>query len=303
MRADITFDADGATLRGWLYRPQAENGPSPIIVMTHGWGAVKEMYLDLYAEAFADAGFAVLVYDNRHFGASDGLPRQEIDPWAQVHDHRHAITFVGTLPGVDRERIGIWGTSLSGAHVLIVGAVDWRVKCVVAQCPTISGSHNTRLRFPAGGLDDLHRRLAADRDSRSNGEEPGMIPIAPDLDASISDGADAIKAFGNDGAGWFQNMRPDRLAAWRNSVTLRTLDLYSEYEPGTYVERIGPTPVLVIAGDKDTLTPTDQTLAAYERMQQPKQLLLLPGGHYDLYGINRAAGLAAARDWFVEHLG
>jgi uncharacterized protein len=72
------------------------------------------------------------VFDNRNFGASDGEPRQEIDPWAQVRDYRHAISWAQTLPEVDAERVGVWGSSYSGAHVLVLGAIDKRVKCVVA---------------------------------------------------------------------------------------------------------------------------------------------------------------------------
>lgn len=124
MRNEIEFDADGTTLRGWLYLPQNEQGPFPAIVMAHGWGAVKELYLDIYAAELANAGFAVLLYDHRNFGASDGSPRQEIDPWPQIHDYRHAITLVGMREEIDRERIGIWGTSYSGGHVLVVAAVD-----------------------------------------------------------------------------------------------------------------------------------------------------------------------------------
>ena len=92
MRVDIEFDAEGVTLRGWFYRPDGARGPWPTVVMAHGFSAVKEMYLDAFAEGFAAAGLASLVFDNRNFGASDGEPRQEIDPWAQVRDYRHAIT-------------------------------------------------------------------------------------------------------------------------------------------------------------------------------------------------------------------
>ena len=144
MRQDIEFDAEGTTLRGWLYVPDEATGPAPTIVMCHGYSAVKEMFLDAFAEVFCDAGFCALVYDNRNLGASDGEPRQEIDPWAQVRDYRHAITFARTLDEVDGERIGIWGSSYSGAHVLVVGAIDRRVKCVVAQVPLISGHENAR---------------------------------------------------------------------------------------------------------------------------------------------------------------
>ena len=84
MRQDIEFDAEGTTLRGWLYVPDNAAGPAPTIVMCHGYSAVKELFLDAFAEVFCDAGFCALVYDNRNLGASDGEPRQEIDPWAQV---------------------------------------------------------------------------------------------------------------------------------------------------------------------------------------------------------------------------
>ncbi len=106
-RRDIEFDAEGVTLRGWFYAAEASTSAAPTVVMAHGFSAVKEMYLDEYAAVFAAAGLNALVFDNRNFGASDGIPRQEIDPWAQVRDYRHAITFATTLPGVDAARIGI----------------------------------------------------------------------------------------------------------------------------------------------------------------------------------------------------
>ena len=80
MRKDIEFDAAGVTLRGWLYLPQGAPKPAPAVVMAHGFSAVKEQHLDRFAEVFAEAGLAALVFDNRNFGASDGTPRQEIDP-------------------------------------------------------------------------------------------------------------------------------------------------------------------------------------------------------------------------------
>src|SRR5437879_6801327 len=133
MRQDIEFNAEGTTLCGWFYTPASANGPFPTIVMAHGFSAVKEMYLDKYAEVFANAGLAALVFDNRNFGSSDGEPRQEIDPWAQIRDYRHAITYARTRPEVDRERIGTWGSSYSGGHVLVVGAIDRLGECVASQ--------------------------------------------------------------------------------------------------------------------------------------------------------------------------
>src|SRR5256886_10433967 len=146
MRQDIEFNAEGTTLRGWLFTLDAGHRPFPTIVMAHGFSAVKEMYLDSFAEVFANAGLAALVFDNRNFGASDGEPRQEIDPWAQVRDYRHAITYARTRPVVDRERIGTWGSSYSGGHVLVVGAIDRRVQWVGFHVPLASGYRDI-LRF------------------------------------------------------------------------------------------------------------------------------------------------------------
>ena len=94
-------------IEGWHYLPDQRSGKAPIIVMAHGFSAVKEMYLDKFAEVFAAAGLGALVFDNRNFSASGGEPRQEIDPWEQVRDYRDAITFAETLAETDAERIGI----------------------------------------------------------------------------------------------------------------------------------------------------------------------------------------------------
>src|SRR5438874_2082167 len=177
MRQDIEFNAEGTTLRGWLFTPDAGHRPFPTIVMAHGFSAVKEMYLDSFAEVFANAGLGALVFDNRNFGASDGEPRQEIDPWAQVRDYRHAITYARTRPEVDRERIGIWGSSYSGGHVLVVGAIDRRVKCVVSQVPLISGSRNLARLVRADMMAPLREQFDADRDVRFAGGAPATVPV------------------------------------------------------------------------------------------------------------------------------
>ena len=177
MRQDVEFDAEGTTLRGWLYVPDEATGPVPTIVMCHGYSAVKELFLDAFAEVFCEAGLAALVYDNRNLGASDGEPRQEIDPWAQVRDYRHAITYARTREEVDGERIGVWGSSYSGAHVLVVGAIDRRVKCVVAQVPLISGHENARRLVRADLIKPTQDMFAADREARYRGEPPIMLPV------------------------------------------------------------------------------------------------------------------------------
>src|SRR6267142_1031082 len=177
MRQEIAFNAEGVTLRGWLYLPDRTAGPVPTIVMAHGFSAVKEMYLDAFAEVFTHAGLGALVFDNRNFGASDGEPRQEIDPWQQVRDYRHAITYACTLPTVDATRIGIWGSSYSGGHVLVVGAIDRRVRCVVAQVPLISGHRNARRLIRADLIAAVQAMFVEDRKARFAGKPHGMMAV------------------------------------------------------------------------------------------------------------------------------
>jgi fermentation-respiration switch protein FrsA (DUF1100 family) len=297
MRQDIEFDAEGVTLRGWLYLPDDDSRTVPAVVMAHGFSAVKEMYLDAFAEVFCAAGLAAVVFDNRNFGASDGEPRQEIDPWAQVRDYRHAITYAQTRTEIDPNRIGIWGSSYSGGHVLVVGAIDRRVKCVVAQVPLISGWDNVRALVRSDFLAGFRAMFDEDRAARFQGKEPQMVPVVAEdpLAPSSLPTPDSWK--------WFTETGETRAPSWRNEVTLRTVEMLSEYEPGIYIDRISPTPLLMVVAAQDHLTPSAFAIEAFERARQPKKLEILPGHHFDAYvddGFEQAAG--AARDWFAEHL-
>lgn len=296
MRRDIAFDAEGTTLRGWLYTPDAGAGPFPTVVMAHGFSAVKEQYLDRFADAFAGAGLAALVWDNRNFGASDGSPRQEIDPVAQVRDYRHAITFAETLPEVDAARIGAWGTSYSGGHVLMLGAIDRRVKCVVSQVPHISGPVSASRRTRADQLAAALARFDADRRARARGEAPTLFP------AVNEDPAGPAAMPGPKPWAFFEESRRTRAPAWRNEITLRSAEMSREYEPGTWVARISPTPLLMIVALYETLTPADLQLDAYERALHPKRLVTLACDHFEPYIEHFDAASGAAVAWFAEHL-
>ena len=297
MRTDIEFRAgDGVTLRGWHYRPKG-GGPFATIVMAHGFSAVKEMYLDRFAEAFAAAGLAAIVFDNRNFGASDGAPRQEIDPWQQISDYRDAITFALTLPETDGARIGVWGSSYSGAHVLVLGASDRRIRCVAAQVPLISGWRNARRLIRADMIAPVAAACADDRLKRFRGEAPAMLPVVSEDPA----GPAALPT--PDSWQWFTETGRTRAPSWRNEVTLRSVELFMGYEPGAWIELISPTPLLMVVALGDHLTVADEALAAYEPARHPKRLVTLKGGHFDAYVADFDAASGAARDWFLEHLG
>jgi fermentation-respiration switch protein FrsA (DUF1100 family) len=296
-RRDIEFDAEGVTLRGWFYPAQGATGSAPTVVMAHGFSAVKEMYLDSFAEVFSAAGLGALVFDNRNFGASGGEPRQEIDPWAQVRDYRHAITYATTLPEVDPARIGIWGSSYSGGLVLVVGAIDRRVKAVVGQVPLISGHDNLRALVRADFIAGFREMFDADRLARFQGKEPAMVPVVDE------DPLAPCALPTPDSWSWFSETGMDRAPAWRNEVTLRSVEMFTEYEPVSYMPYISPTPLLLLlvaAGDH--LVPAELAIAGYEQAREPKKIIIMPGGHFDAYVKGFEAASGPARDWFVQHL-
>jgi len=297
MRKDIEFKTeDGTILRGWHYTPDGRAGPFPTIVMAHGFSAVKEMYLDRFAECFSEAGLAAIVFDNRNFGASDGQPRQEIDPWQQVSDYRDAITFAQSLDATDADRIGIWGSSYSGGHVLMVSAIDRRVKCVVSQVPLISGHRNARRLIRADIIAAVDGMCADDRRNRYAGGAPAMMPVVSEDPA----GAAALPT--PDSWKWFTETGMTRAPSWRNEVTLRSVELFMAYEPGAYIEFVSPTPLMMLVAVGDHLTVADEALGAYEQARHPKKLVTLKGGHFDAYVAGFDTAGPEARDWFVQHL-
>ncbi len=107
---------------------------------------------------------------------------------------------------------------------------------------------------------------------------------------------------GNSSADWVRATPPESLAGWGNKLTLRSLELYRSYEPGAFVTHISPTPLLMITMDNDTTTPTDEILGAYNRALEPKRLVMLQGGHCDLYACKRAEATEAALAFYREFL-
>ena len=129
-RSDVKFPSGGVNCSAWLYRPDAD-GSLPLVVMAHGFAGTRDMRLDAYAERFAQAGIAALLFDYRHFGASEGEPRQLLDIGKQHEDYRAAIAYARRLGWVDADRIALFGSSFSGG--------PWRPRV-----PTSPGCRNVR---------------------------------------------------------------------------------------------------------------------------------------------------------------
>ena len=295
-RAEIEFEVDGGVmLRGWLFVPSGAARRYPAITMGHGYAAVKDHGIEPFAKLFAENGFVVLLHDHRNFGASDGEPRQDVDPWRQIADWRGAISFIERLEVVDSKRIGLWGTSYAGGQAIVLGATDRRLRCVVAQVPTISGYEQGLRRIPPEGVAAIEEAFAEDERAQLRGEPPRRQAIVS-ADTSVPASyrtKDAIDVY----------LQPVPEGVWENNVTVRSTRAARMYEPGTWVSRVSPTPLLMVVAMRDTITVTDLALAAYERALQPKRLVTIQGGHFDAYLSQFRQSSVAALDWFREHLG
>lgn len=293
-RRDVEFQANGVTLRGWIYTPDSGTGPFPGVVLAHGFSGVKEQGLDGYAEAIASKGIVTMAYDHRCLGSSDGQPRQDIDPIAQIRDFRQAITFLQQQDEVDADRMGIWGTSYTGAQVLMIAGVDWRVKAVVAQVPLISGYRNMMRLMPNDALPGFYDALAAERVHLINGGEPNVMQMC-------SDDPTAPVAF--PGSTTYEYLTTKLVAEnWKNEVTVRSLDYCLEFDVRPYLERIGPASTLMIVAEQDTTTPTDEALAAFNQITGPKELKIIPGHHYRSYVEEFEQTSQAAAEFFARTL-
>ncbi|CAF2717051.1 unnamed protein product [Rotaria sp. Silwood2] len=301
-RHDVEFPTEnGVLLHGWLFEPIREVGNQklyPGIVMSPYYGGVKELFVDLYAEYFTKSNFVVLLYDNQNFGDSAGEPRQEIDPKKQVQDYSSAITYLQSLTNlVDPERIGIWGTSYSGGHVLVVSAIDKRVKCVVSQMPSINGKQN--LRRTQKNDEEYQKLLNAferDRKQIAEGGAPRKIPIVrPAVQPDWWEFFDVNQALDEDK--W-------RYKNWKNEQTLHSVEMYGEYNPEEYIEQVSPCPLLIIVADNDTVTFTEDEIELFEKKaHEPKKLVKFNGDHFSAYkGEPFEITAKAANEWFTKYL-
>jgi uncharacterized protein len=197
-------------------------------------------------QAFAAAGFVVLVHDHRNFGMSGGDLRGDIDPWQQIADGRRAISYLESRPEVDPTRIGLWGTSYAGGHALVLGATDRRLCCVVAQVPTISGYEQGLRRVSPDATPALEHAFNEDERAQSRGEPPRRQAV-------VSGDVSVAAAYRSQDAIDFY-LRPIPEGIWKNEVTLRSIQAARMYEPGIWVSRVSPTPLLMVVARDDKLT-------------------------------------------------
>ena len=275
-RRNVEFASGGVTCRAWAYAPATPTlRAAPCIVMAHGLGGTRDASLEPYAERFAAAGFHVLLFDYRYLGASDGDPRQLISIPRQLDDWAAAIAYARAIPGVDPSRIGLWGCSLSGGHVLMAAARDPAVAAISAQCPMFDGAASAHLFMQYAGLRaGMRLTWAALVDSVRGllGKSPHYVPLvgAPgELAAMASE--DAYR-------GCLAIVPP----GWRNEIVLRFFVTMPLYRPVRHAVEVG-CPALIVVCTKDTVVSTQAASEVAARIGAKAKLVELPIGHFDVY--------------------
>lgn len=287
----VEFYSEGAKVKGLLRLPAEGDGPWPGIVQGPGWLGLHDAKLyERYHRAFTEAGYAVLVFDYRGFGDSEG-ERGLIMPMRQAEDIRNAITYLQTRAEVDPNRIGLFGSGgTGGANPIYVAAVDQRVKCVVSNYAFASGREWLRSMRREYEWLEMLKRVEADRRRRViEGVSEMVSPREELMVATPERKATAVKK--------------DVDCRIPELVPMRCAEAILEFTPEDWVARISPRAILFISTEGDAVTPEDQTFRLFAKAGEPKKLILQKEtSHYKAYDDYFAEVTPQIVDWYNRYL-
>lgn len=267
-----TFEVDGTPVEGWFFTPTTTSGPVPVVVVGMGLGYVKSAGAEAYARRFAEAGYAVLAFDYRSFGGSGGEPRQVLSVRRQLEDWDAALAHARTLPGVDADRVVVWGTSFGGGHALTLARRHPELAAAIAQCPFTDGVSSTLAVPPLTAIKVTWRAV---RDVVAHLFRRGPVYTA----GSAAPGGTALMT------------APDALPAMHvltaaapdfdNRLAARAAFEVLRYAPGRRARGI-TVPVLAAVCEKDTVAPARTALRQLKRAAAV-EVMRYPVGHFDVY--------------------
>jgi uncharacterized protein len=277
MIKEVAFPSEGAMLRGLLFLPESQSKRPPLVIMAHGTSATVTMVADKYAEAFSRAGLAVLLYDHRNFGRSEGEPRQEINPWIQCRGYRDALNFAERLDSIDPERIALWGDSYTGGQVIVVGAIEPRVKVIVAQVP-VFGAEPSAVEPNTANFDLIKEALSRGDVGGSPETTVGPMPVVSSDQVGTPSLLKPIQAFR-----WFIDYGGRAGTRWDNRVTRVLPETPVPFHP-TLCAPFVKAPTLLMVAPEDEMMHANYAVAkqAYELIPGPKQWYDIAGGHFGL---------------------
>jgi hypothetical protein len=260
---------------------------------------VKEMTVSQYATACAENGIVSLAFDYRGFGASDGEPRQHIDPWGQIEDIQTSLSFLETRPEVDPNRLGVWGISWGGSHALIAAAIDPRVMCVISVVPVTDGFELHRRVHGSRGFRKVREGIMEDRRRRFLTGEYGYHTGAGDPDTEfVTSPFPEIKKT-------FEEIKATIAPRYESIVTYASDENLLKYSVWPFVTRIVETPTLVVATAGDDTTFIDLQVKAFNDITTTrKKLLLLEEPRMRVYRTGDTGDKVVREgiDWIVAHL-
>jgi alpha-beta hydrolase superfamily lysophospholipase len=248
------------------------------VILAHGFSAtIHDMVADRYAEAFQEAGFAALLYDHRSFGISGGEPRCQINKWVQARGYQDAMSFVETLPEIDPNRIALWGDSMSAAVVLVVTAVDPRVKAVVAQVPACGTKPAPP--DPDGTLFASLQNTLFNADLSSLPQlTMGPMPVVSFDQLTYPSLLTPLTAYR-----WFIEYGGRFNTKWENSATRVTPKTAAPFHAGLCAPHLkAPAQLLIAHEDEMPGANPDIAQMVYDLIPEPKELVDLDGGHFGL---------------------
>ena len=281
---------DGTVLRGDLFLPDEDTTSAPTVIMSHGFSATRQMGLPWFAQSFADAGYAVFLYDHRGLGESEGEPRNVVNPWTQTHDMWEVVDQLRTRPEVHPDRLALWGSSFSGGEAIVLGALHPEIKAVIANAPfaglgdLIATPSHAEQRFIA-------MRVAFDNDTLDVGQRE-IGPMAVVLDAGI----ESAVLPQPESSRWFLQHGPQN--GWSNSVTM-VMTTTPPFDPAACSPFLDGTALLMVVATKDDVAPTEVALDTFNRASGPKRLTMIEGHHFSAY---EAPARDEAFDAMVEFL-
>ncbi len=293
-RGDVEFASHGVTCRGWWYPARTVSGPAPCVVMGHGFGATRDAALEPYARRFAAAGMHVLVFDYRHFGASDGTPRQLVSPRRQLQDFASAVSYVRGREDVDAARVAVWGTSFAGGHALVSAARIDGLRAAVCQCPMMDGLVAVKNIIGYAGLAPLLRLTAH-----------GLLDAA----ASLVGRTHEVPIVGRPGEIAIMSS-PDALAGYTAltppgfhfGVAARIALHVSLYRP-VATARDARCPVLVQICERDSVAPASAAEEVVRRLGPRGEVRRYDIGHFEPYfGAPFERSVADQVDFLQRHL-
>jgi len=277
MYTNVEFPSEGVNLRGRYYLPKNKHTKPAIVIMGHGFSAtITGMTADKYAESFYNAGFAVLLYDHKSFGDSEGEPRFEINPWVQARGYIDALDFVTKLSEIDTNKIAIWGDSYSASMAIMVASIDKRVKAIALQVPGCGS--NRPPPDPDGSKFEAIKDTLLNADLSSRESVVGPMPVVSPDQIGNPSALKPITAFR-----WFIEYGGRFETKWENQITDVNPKPSIQYHPGLCASHLD-VPLLMVISPDDEVTGAEAEISrlVFNQTQGPKEWFEIEGGHFGL---------------------